>query len=103
MLFIFRCSPKLEIGSEEENAKTCPVAELGFDVEMSTTFGAQVYSLIGPYARVALVTPFRVTVCIFLILTQSHLYTYIFKLTLVTGAHIKRVTVWLGVTMNRDL
>jgi len=56
------CTPKLEIGSEDENAEECPVAELGFDVELSTQIGAILYwALAEAYVRPALVVPFRIT------------------------------------------
>jgi len=56
------CTPKLEIGSEDENAEDCPVAELGFDVEVIPEIGASIYwSLAKAYVKPKVVVPFRIT------------------------------------------
>jgi len=55
------CTPKAQLSAVDTSDDTCPVTEYGFDVEVSTTFGAQVYSVIGPYIKVALDMPFRIT------------------------------------------
>ena len=59
------CTPVLELpGSEEDVFDTqCAKIEQGFDIVLSAILGANVYSLVGPYAKVSLVTPVRIHVC----------------------------------------
>jgi len=55
------CTPSVQLSAVDTSDDTCPVTELGFDFELSTTMGAMVYSVIGPYITVALEVPFRIT------------------------------------------
>lgn len=57
------CTPEFELGTVKENCDQSE-REVGFDASLSFIVSAQAYHLVGPFAKMSLVVPVRVQVCV---------------------------------------